>query len=142
MLHHGPVPEPVLVAQVCQVVPVAPDLISQLRPGHGWRRGVLVHSVAVLRQPVGEVAQVLWQEQGFGGRATVIEQQPQQRCVSRINVQVPLGGSFCLDTGVTCCKASSSAAAAQFTTHLQHGWDEPLLPHGCRPDDLWCVVIA
>lgn len=59
MLHHWPVPEPVLVTQVGQVVPVAPNLIRQLRPGHGRRGRVLVHSVAVLGQTVREVSQVL-----------------------------------------------------------------------------------
>jgi hypothetical protein len=59
VLHHGPAPEAALVAQVAQVVAVAPDLAHQLGPRQRRRGRVLIQRVRVLGQAVREVTQVL-----------------------------------------------------------------------------------
>ena len=58
MVHNGPVGE-ALVAQVAQVVAVAPHLLAQLRVADRRAGHVLVHRVRVLRQARREIAQVV-----------------------------------------------------------------------------------
>ena len=59
MVDERPVREAACVAQVAQVVAVAPQLLGQLGVGHRRAGRVLVDRVAVLCQLGWEVAQVL-----------------------------------------------------------------------------------
>lgn len=59
MVQDGPVRKAVGVAQIAQVVAVAPHLILQLGVGQGRASHMLVHQRVVLRQPLRQVAYVL-----------------------------------------------------------------------------------
>ena len=59
MVHEGPVWEAICIAQIAQVVAVAPHLMPQFWVDY-WRTGhVIVQNRVVLRQPPGQVAYVL-----------------------------------------------------------------------------------
>ena len=59
MVDNRPIREAVGVAQVSQVVAVAPHLVRDLGVAHGWTVYVLVDRVAVLHQPLRQVADVM-----------------------------------------------------------------------------------
>ena len=58
MLHNGPVSK-ALIAEVAQVVAVAPHLLPKLWVAHWWADHVLVHRMRMLLQLPGEVTQMV-----------------------------------------------------------------------------------
>lgn len=59
VVHDGPIGEALNIAQIAQVVPVAPQLILQLCVGDGRAVHIVVQCGVVLGQPPGQVAHVV-----------------------------------------------------------------------------------
>ena len=118
MVHDGPLGEGLLVAQVAQVVAVAPDLLGQLRVADGGAGHIVVLRHLVLVQPAGKGADVVQHLHTARGVVRIVRARHWKPPVMPDTQLLPAPCSW-LKFGTWRCRAPHSAALGR--ADHQHG---------------------